>query len=131
MILNWRLLTRAFGRKKKMALDDSSFRDIATQGVIAGALGMVGRLMAIAVEKDRPTTFKGVLRRLVWEIPLAVGLGVVGKGAAEILGMSGFAHYALIIVVAYSGTQIVDLMVRKALESETLKKIVAVVKKKD
>lgn len=114
-----------------MALDDVSFRDLATQGAIAGGLGMIGRLMAIAADKDRPTTFLGILKRLVWELPIAIGLGVVGKGIAETLGLHGFAHYATIVTVAYSGTQLVDLLVRKLLDSEVLKKLPVVLKKKD
>ncbi len=113
-----------------MPLNDPSFRDLAAQGAIAGALGMIGRLMAIAADKDRPSTVRGLVQRLVWELPIACGLGIVGKGVAETLGMAGFAHYAVVIAVSYSGTQFVDLALRRVLTSDFFKKAAAP-KKKD
>lgn len=40
---------------------------------------------------------------LVWEIPLAIGMAVVGRGLAEFLDLSGNIEAALIAILAYLG----------------------------
>ncbi len=87
-----------------MALDESSIRDLAAQGAAAGGLGLIGRLIALAGASRRPSGWS-----LLWEVPLAIGLGVVGKGVADWLALTGFPAYAVTIAVSYVGPRGIDI----------------------
>lgn len=63
----------------------------------ASAMAFVGRLLALAV--IRPPLSWGLL----WELPLVLGMGVIGQGAAEYLGLHGHQESALIAGMAYTG----------------------------
>lgn len=88
-----------------MSFNDLGVADLATQGAAAGGLGMLGRLLALARASSRPTGWS-----LLWEIPIACGMGVVGKGLAEAVGVDGFQHYAVVIAVAYAGPRMIDII---------------------
>ena len=67
-------------------------------GIIAGLLGLLGRLMSMAEERRSPFS-----KSLLWELPSALGLGWIGYGAGEYWHLQGFALLAPSIVVAYLG----------------------------
>jgi hypothetical protein len=87
-----------------MAFDDMGMRELAVQGAAAGGLGMLGRLLALARASARPTGWS-----LLWEVPIACGMGIIGKGVAEYLEVGGFQHYAVVIAVAYTGPRLLDI----------------------
>lgn len=69
---------------------------------------MIGRLLALARASRRPSGWS-----LLWEIPIACGMGVVGKGVAEALGVDGFQHYAVVIAIAYAGPRMIDILLAR------------------
>lgn len=86
-------------------MDDMGMRDIAAQGATAGGLGVLGRLIALAhAGATRPSGWS-----LLWEIPLALGMGVIGKGLADWFGLDAFPEYAVTIAVSYSGPRLLDI----------------------
>ena len=90
-------------------MDDMSMRDIAAQGATAGVLGVLGRLIALAhAGAARPSGWS-----LLWEVPMALGMGVIGKGVADWFRLDDFPEYALTIVVAYSGPRLIDIAVAR------------------
>ena len=94
-------------------MDDLGMRDIAAQGATAGGLGVLGRLIALAhAGSTRPS---GV--SLLWEIPLALGMGVIGKGVADWFGLDAFPEYAVTIAVSYSGPRLLDIAIARWLTS--------------
>ena len=44
----------------------------------AGALGLLGRALHLARADRRPLGWS-----LIWELPVAIGMGIVGKGLAD------------------------------------------------
>jgi hypothetical protein len=93
-----------------MAISDMLLRDLAVQGAAVGGLGMLGRLMALYGSEKRSISLS-----LLWEIPTAIGMGIIGKGVAETIGTEGFQHYAIVIAIAYGGPRVVDLLLAKHL----------------
>ena len=63
----------------------------------ASAMALAGRMLALAV--IRPSLSWGLL----WELPLVFGMGVIGQGVAEYLGLHGHQESALIAGMAYTG----------------------------
>ena len=63
---------------------------------------LIGRLMwhVGQVRKGERAFFSW---ELLWELPLAVGMAIIGKGLAEYLGVSGNVEAALIAAMAYLG----------------------------
>jgi hypothetical protein len=94
-----------------MPIDDMGVAEFARQGAVAGTLGLLGRLVALASSARRPNGWA-----LLWEIPLAIGMGVVGKGVADGLALDGFKHYAVVIAVSYAGPRYLDLFLSKVAE---------------
>lgn len=72
----------------------------------AGALGLLGRALHLARADRRPLGWS-----LLWEVPTAIGMGIVGKGLADYLGLNGFTEYAVTISVAYVGPRVIDLAI--------------------
>lgn len=70
--------------------------------VIAALLGGIGRLMALSQSNPRPP----LGWHLLWEVPLAVGLGWTGLGIADYFKLEGFAVQACSIAVSYLGPRI-------------------------
>lgn len=71
--------------------------------MLAGILGAIGRLMALAQQNPRPA----VGWHLAWELPLAVGLGWMGLGVAEYFKLEGFAVQASSIAMSYLGPRFI------------------------
>lgn len=80
--------------------------DLVARAAGAGALGLLGRLIAWAHADRRPIGWS-----LLWELPVALGMGVIGKGAADWAALDGFPEYAVTIAVAYVGPRCIDLAV--------------------
>ena len=86
-----------------------------TDGTIVGVLqnmfggaataiigAMMGRLMWHTSEvKKQKRRFFG--KELLWELPVAFGMGVFGEGAADYFMLSDTAGVALIVALAYLG----------------------------
>lgn len=64
----------------------------------AAFLGLLGRLMSMTHERRNPLRWS-----LAWELPAAIGLGIIGRAVGEYAGLTGFALWACSIVVAYMG----------------------------
>ena len=85
--------------------------DLVTNAAGAGALGLLGRMLAYAHADRRPIGWS-----LLWELPVALGMGVIGKGVADWATLDGFLEYGLTIAVAYVGPRFVDLVVARVQE---------------
>ncbi|CAB4141965.1 LydA-like holin [uncultured Caudovirales phage] len=72
----------------------------------AGALGLLGRALHLARTDRRPLGWS-----LLWELPVAIGMGIVGKGIADYFGLDGFPEYAVTISIAYVGPRVIDLAI--------------------
>ena len=72
----------------------------------AGALGLLGRALRLARADRRPLGWS-----LLWELPVAIGMGIVGKGLADYAGLDGFPEYAVTISIAYVGPRVIDLAI--------------------
>lgn len=79
----------------------------AVQKMIGGAAtallaAAAGRMMwhAGEVRAGRRPAFGPFL---IWEIPMAVGMALIGDGAGEYLGLSGKQTTALIAILSYLG----------------------------
>lgn len=111
MMLSWLLHMCGSAMRSqgtKMNFDGMVMRELAAQGATAGGLGLLGRLLALAHSAGRPTGWS-----LLWEVPTAIGMGIVGKGVAEYLAVDGFQHYAVVIAVAYTGPRVIDLILAR------------------
>lgn len=97
----------------RMPIDDLGMGDLARQGATAGTLGLLGRLVALASSARRPNGWS-----LLWEIPLAIGMGVVGKGVADAMRLDGFQHYAVVIAISYAGPRYLDLILARVAEAK-------------
>lgn len=71
-----------------------------------------GRAMAMAML--RPV----VGRQLLWEIPVVIGMGTIGSGAADWLDWHGAKAGALIAVLGYLGPGSVIPLIRMVLRKE-------------
>lgn len=72
----------------------------------AGALGLLGRALHLARTDRRPLGWS-----LLWELPTAIGMGIIGKGVADYFGLNGFPEYAVTISIAYVGPRVIDLAI--------------------
>lgn len=75
---------------------------------IASGLGLIGRLMSLAQEQRAAFTVS-----LIWELPIAVGMGLIGRGIGEYCGLQGFALFSASIVAAYLGPRIISVIVAR------------------
>lgn len=78
--------------------------------LVASLLGLLGRMMSMVQEKRSPFS-----RSLLWELPLAIGLGWVGRGVGELAGLQGFALMSSSIVLAYLGPRVISWAAAKYL----------------
>ena len=101
-----------------MALEEWTVRELASQGALAGGMGMLGRMLALAASAKRPIGLS-----LLWEIPLAIGMGVVGKGIADAFGLTGFSNFAVIIAVSYTGPRLIDIALARYAEGKSIKNV--------
>jgi hypothetical protein len=84
-------------------------QDMFSSGEIKEALGAVfggvlGRLIAMTVNKERMSWAV-----MLWQLPVAIGLGVVGAAAADLLEIKGFPHLATSIAFAYTGPKAIEI----------------------
>ena len=101
-----------------MALEEWTVRELASQGALAGGMGMLGRMLALASSTKRPI---GLC--LLWEIPMAIGMGVVGKGIADAFTLTGFSNFAVIIAVSYTGPRLIDIALARYAEGKSIKNV--------
>jgi hypothetical protein len=99
-----------------MPLDDMGFADLAAKSAGAGLLGLIGRVMTVAVRVDRPKTLREVALVLAWEIPIGIGMGLIGRGAAEYAGLTAFPLYACTIAMAIAGPRVVGVAIDAVIE---------------
>lgn len=83
--------------------------DILT-AISAALLGLLGRLMSMVQEQRNPFSTS-----LLWELPLAIGLGWIGRGVGEYFQLSGFMLMSCSIVLAYLGPRIISWVATKYL----------------
>lgn len=84
-------------------MSDGDWGQVATSAAGASALGLIGRALHWVRQDRRPIGWS-----LLWEVPAAIGMGLLGKGLADYLGLDDFPEYALTIAVAYVGPRIID-----------------------
>lgn len=84
-------------------MSDGFLNEEVVKAAGAGALGLLGRLIAMSRMDRRPFGWS-----LLWEIPTAVGMGIIGSGLADYLELKNFAHHAMTISVGYIGPRLVD-----------------------
>ena len=58
-------------------------------------------------------------RELVWELPVAVGMAIVGEAAAAWLGLSAPVSTGVIAAMAYLGPRGAEVVVEKILRART------------
>jgi hypothetical protein len=81
----------------------SDFHDVAASAAGAGALGLLGRALHWVRRDSRPIGWS-----LLWEVPVAIGMGIIGKGIGDYFGLNDFPEYAVTIGTAYIGPRLID-----------------------
>ncbi len=86
------------------------WRESVLGAAFAILLGVIGRLMhhSRQVQLGRRQFWSA---SLLWELPVAVGTGFVGRGVADYLGLAGWQETAAIVTVAYLGPGFVEAVV--------------------
>ena len=74
--------------------------------ISAALLGLLGRLMSMSQERRSPFSVS-----LLWELPAAIGLGVIGRGVGEYVGLSGFPLMSCSIALAYLGPRFISFAI--------------------
>jgi hypothetical protein len=86
-------------------MQEPDLLELARTGLFSAGAGLLGRMMALAIETPRrPFGWS-----LVWELPVAVGMGYVGSAAGDWMGLPWRESYGLGIVSGYLGPRVVDL----------------------
>lgn len=82
---------------------------VALWGWISGSLGaaVAGRLLwhAQEVKQGRRRFWSP---SLAWELPTAVGMGMVADGVVDHLDLAGKPATALVVAIAYLGPRVID-----------------------
>lgn len=94
-----------------MPIEDMNLQDMAASGLSAGALGLVGRMVALGASGKN----QGFTLSLLWELPIALGMGTIGEGISQYLHLTGYVNYAMVISVAYVGPRIIDTLLTEGL----------------
>jgi hypothetical protein len=83
------------------------YRESVLGAAVAIFLGIIGRLMhhSRQVQLGRRQFWSA---SLLWELPVAVGTGLMGQGIAEYYGLIGWQETAAIVTVAYLGPGFVE-----------------------
>lgn len=89
-------------------MDDQSLREMALQGATAAGAGIVGRLVALSRRSDRRLGWN-----LLWELPAAIGLGMLGLAVGEHFHLGPWETNASGFVIAYLGPPAIDEIVRR------------------
>lgn len=90
-------------------MDEMNVRDMASGGLLAGVLGLLGRLLALSQPPRQALGWS-----LIWELPAAIALGILGKGLADWLNLNGFPNYAVTIAVSYTGPRAISMLIEQA-----------------
>lgn len=94
----------------EMAMASDGHGDDFWKGLAhASLMGALGRMVYYALGGKAPS--RAVL--WLWEIPAAVGLGVMAKGLAVYLGLDPWPEAALIAFVAASGVKALDSAIER------------------
>lgn len=101
-----------------MPLENTNLHDVATQGLLAGALGFLGRMLALANMPVRPSGL-ALLVTLLWEIPVAMAMGVIGLALVDWADLHGNIAYATVIAVAYGGPRSISFVLARWLNRNT------------
>lgn len=81
-----------------------------TGGSLAALWGLVGRLMyrARSASLGRRRFFDIAL---LYELPIAIGTGIIGQGIADYYGLTGWTATACIVTAGYLGPGFVEAIV--------------------
>lgn len=90
-------------------MDDASLRDMAAQGAAAAGAGVFGRLVAMS---RQPTRRLGWC--LLWELPTAVGLGMLGLAVGEHFHLGWWETNGVGFCIAYVGPPAIDELIQRA-----------------
>ncbi|MGL1919958.1 MAG: phage holin family protein [Hyphomicrobiales bacterium] len=78
-------------------------------GGLGAAAAVAGRMIFHVSEvKKGKRNFFG--KALIWDLIIAVCMGIIAEGVTEYLGLSGHVKTALIAVLAYLGPQVIDVV---------------------
>lgn len=91
-----------------MPIDPPS--DVIVGLVEASIGGALGRILHYTITGRWPS--RGVA--ILYELPAALALGIVGLGVAEYLHLDGWAAVAVIIVTGFGGVKIINLVIERA-----------------
>ena len=86
-----------------MPWDDAS---LTTNVATAGGFGLLGRLVYWAHHQSHHP----IGLSLLWELPLALGMGFIGMGIGEYLQLTEKQTDALMICVSYVGPRVIDIL---------------------
>lgn len=70
---------------------------------LSSALGLIGRLMYLSEERRQPITWS-----LLWELPTAIAMGLIGRGVGDYLRLEGFLLFTVSIVFGYLGPRVIS-----------------------
>lgn len=84
-------------------------------GMAAFAASVAGRLMW-HVGEVRKGGRKFFSKELLWEIPIAIGMGLVGAGFAEYMQFSGNVETGLVAGLSYLGPRGIEALLDKWLK---------------
>lgn len=70
---------------------------------LSSALGLIGRLMYLSEERRQPFSWS-----LAWELPVAIGMGLIGRGIGEYLTLTGFMLFSISIACGYVGPRLIS-----------------------
>lgn len=79
-------------------------------GITAMISATAGRMM-YHVGQVRKGERKFFSKELLWEVPLSVGMAIIGEGFAEWLGLTGTAATGLIGALAYMGPRGIEALI--------------------
>ncbi len=89
-------------------VDGPSVGELAAQGAAAASAGIVGRLVALSRRPDRRLGWN-----LLWELPAAIGLGMLGLAVGEHFRLGPWETNAAGFVIAYVGPPAIDQALRR------------------
>lgn len=81
--------------------------DYAKELLLAVMFGIIGRAIHFVRHDQRPLG----LKLFLYEIPIAVGFGIMGGGIAQWLEIKGMTQSAVMIASGYIGPRIVDILI--------------------
>ncbi len=82
-----------------------------TASIWAALGGLFGRLLFFARAGRRRWSWS-----LLWEIPIAIVMGILGMAVAEYLRLTGNVAFGAIIAVSYVGPRVIDSLLDLALQ---------------